>query len=133
MLCFLHQISEALDSSFQTNVIYVELFKAFDTVSHSCSLHKLDAAGAKGALLSWFQDYLTNRTQCVLILVKEAISNLLPVTSGVPQDTILGPMLFLTYINDLSNKLSKETLIYLFADDTKLAQIIYSPLVFTKF
>ena len=123
MLCFLHKIGKALDKASQTD-IYLDLSKAFDSVSHSRLLFKLHSAGIKGCLLSWLSDYLANRKQQVL--VKGCTSKPLPVTSGVPQGSILGPLLFIWYINDLPDSVSNDMLVYLFADDTKLARIINS-------
>ena len=131
MLCFLHRIGQALDKSLQSEIVYLDLSKAFDTVSHSLLLQKLAAAGANGSLFQWFTDYLTNRSQKVLI--KGATSSSLPVLSGVPQGSILGPLLFLWYINDLPDELSSSTLAFLFADDTKLVRIIHSESDITNF
>jgi sarcosine oxidase/L-pipecolate oxidase len=124
MLCFLHKIGKARDKASQTDIIYLDLSKAFDSVSHSRLLFKLHSAGIKGCLFSWLSDYLANRTQRVL--VKGCTSKPLPVTSGVPQGSILGPLLFIWYINYLPDAVSNDTLVYLFADDTKLARIINS-------
>ena len=131
MLCFLHRIGQALDNSLQSEIVYLDLSKAFDTVSHSLLLQKLAAAGVNGSLFQWFNDYLTNRSQKVLI--KGATSSSLPVLSGVPQGSILGPLLFLWYINDLPDELSSSTLAFLFADDTKLVRIIHSESDMTTF
>ena len=125
MLCFLHKIGEALDKASQTDIIYLDLSKAFDCVSHSRLLFKLHSAGIKGCLFCWLSDYLANRTQ--RLLVKGCTSKPLPVTSGVPQGSIIGPLLFIWYINDLPDAVSNDTLVDLFADDTKLARLINSP------
>ena len=130
MLCF-HRIGKALDNSLQSEVVYLDLFKAFDTVSHSLLLHKLAAAGVNGSLFQWFKDDLTNRSQKVFM--KGATSSSLNVLSGVPQGSILRPLLFLWYINDLPDELSSSTLVFLFADDTKLVRIIYSESDITNF
>ena len=131
ILCFLHKIGQALDNSLQSDVVYLDLFKAFDTVSHSLLLQKLAASAIDGSLFQWFADYLTNRSQKVLI--KGATSSSLPVLSGVPQGSILGPLLFLWHINDLPDVLSSSTMAYLFADDTKLARTIHTESDMTNF
>ncbi|CAB4014982.1 Hypothetical predicted protein [Paramuricea clavata] len=125
MLCFLRKIGEALDKASQTDIIYLDLSKAFDSVSHSRLLFKLHSAGIKGCLFAWLSDYLANRTQWVL--VKGCTSKPLPVTSGVPQGSILGPLLLIWYINDLPDAVSNYTLVYLFANGAKLARIVNSP------
>jgi exonuclease III len=117
-------INNILDCGDQTDVIYFDLSKAFDSVPHSFLIHKLKSFGIGGSLLAWFSDYLTNRVQRVLI--NGAASEWLPVTSGVPQGSILGPLLFLLYINDLPSVLSDDTLCAIFADDTKIYRHINS-------
>ena len=85
----------------------------------------IHSAGIKGCLFSWLSDYLASRTQRVL--VKGCTSKPLPVTSGVPQGSILVSLLFIWYINDLPDAVSNDTLVYQFSVDRKLARIINSP------
>ena len=86
-------------------------------VNHERLTHKLRMAGFGGKLLKWFHSYLTNRNQRVTVL--GATSNTLPVTSGVPQGSILGPLLFVLYVNDLPDAVTSSQ-VAMFADDTKL-------------
>ena len=94
---------------------FLDLQKAFDTLNHEIQLQKLEHYGIRGNVLSWFQSYLSGRTQYVT--VNGHVSDLLPITCGVPQGSVLGPLLFLIYVNDLP-KVSKVMQFYLFADDT---------------
>ena len=107
MLIFTDQI---INSPLQTDVIYLDISKAFDSVSHSILLVKLWSVGITGTLWSWFKNYLANHYQRVSI--NNCYSDLLPVVSGVPQGSILGPLLFLVYINNMSSYIK-------FADDAK--------------
>ena len=113
---FINQISESLNKKEHAIAIFCDLKKAFDTVDFEILLTKLHNIGARGTELLWFQDYLCNRKQYVSI--NGANSYLRKILFGVPQGSILGPLLFLIYINDLSkcSSLYKS----LFADDTKL-------------
>ena len=97
--------------------ILVDLQKAFDTVNHNILLSKLEHYGIRGCALQWFRSYLSDRKQCVS--VNGSNSDLLSVTCGVPQGSVLGPLLFLIYTNDLPNA-SKRLTFYLFADDTNI-------------
>ena len=110
-------IKNSLDNKHFGCGIFIDLQKAFDTVNHQTLLNKLNHYGIRGKALAWFSSYLSNRTQCVS--VNGHISSHLKVTCGVPQGSVLGPLLFLIYINDLP-KSSKKLSFYLFADDTNI-------------
>ena len=97
--------------------IFIDLKKAFDTLNHSILLKKIEHYGVRGIPLDWFKSYLTNRKQ--YLSVRGNISETMEVGCGVPQGSVLGPLLFLIYINDLS-KVSKKLTFFLFADDTNI-------------
>ncbi|CAB4023750.1 Hypothetical predicted protein, partial [Paramuricea clavata] len=100
----------------------VDFAKAFDKVSHKLLLTKLHKFGIRGDLLSWFENYLSGRYQRVTVL--DETSGTLPVLSGVPQGSILGPLLFLVYVNDLLHSISGESTVAMFADDTKCYRLV---------
>ena len=115
------QITETIRNSIDNNEfgcgIFIDLKKAFDTVSHSILLSKLNHYGVRGKAYDWFHSYLSNREQFVCINGHNSDS--LFITCGVPQGSILGPLLFLLYINDLPNT-SKLLSFHLFPDDTNI-------------
>lgn len=111
------RLKKALDEEKYAVSIFLDLSKAFDTVNHSILLSKLDLYGIRGNENQWFRSYLSNRKQKVFVNGVE--SNFLLVNSGVPQGSILGPFLFLIYINDFE-KATNYFPLRLFADDTSL-------------
>ena len=111
------KISEAIDNKYYSLGIFIDLSKAFDTINHDIMLGKLEYYGIRGQALSWFKSYLQNRSQYVTYNGCE--SPHLPISCGVPQGSILGPILFLIYINDIIN-VSELLHSILFADDTNL-------------
>jgi hypothetical protein len=114
MLKFTNFISNALNKKEHAIAIFCDLRKAFDCVDHKILLKKLKKIGISGTALSWFTDYLQNRKQFVVINGKT--SSLCNIRIGVPQGSILGPLLFLLYINDLPD--CSLLLSIMFADDT---------------
>lgn len=98
----------------QTDVILLDFSKAFDKVPHNRLLLKLHHYGIRDDALAWIKDFLSNRQQCVVVGGKQ--SDCVPVLSGVPQGSVIGPALFLVYINDLPDNIKSN--VRLFADDT---------------
>ena len=116
-LTFLYNtFCQALDSGKEISVVFCDVSKAFDRVWHKGLLCKLRAAGISGSLLSWFESYLSERRQRVILPGTQSDWNY--IYAGVPQGSILGPLLFLLYINDIVKDIQSN--IRLFADDTSL-------------
>ena len=99
-----------------TKLLFLDVSKAFDRVWHNGLLYKLECMGVRGSLLGFFRSYLSNRYQRVAL--KGVLSSWLPLKAGVPQGSILGPLLFLVFSNDLVDNLNTDA--KLFADDTIL-------------
>ena len=115
LLTLMDKLVNALQNKEIVVGIFLDLSKAFDTVDHDILLQKLHHYGIRGCAYSWFESYLTHRTQSY----NGAKSKKLVIKCGVPQDSILGPLLFLIYIKDL-HAVCKQSLPILFADDTNL-------------
>ena len=111
------RISQYLDKGEIPIAIFLDLSKAFDTLDHKILLSKLQYYGVKGTALKWFESYLANRYQYVMY--EGTKSQQLRLHTGVPQGSVLGPLLFLIYMNDISNASDKFNSV-LFADDTTL-------------
>ena len=119
---FIHELSENLDHRTQTDLIVLDFSKAFDKVSHKHLILKLKYYGINSTVIAWINSFLTSRTQSVTL--EEFQSDHIAVTSGVPQGSVFGPILFLIYINDLPNEIKSS--IRLFADDAIMYRQILS-------
>jgi hypothetical protein len=112
----------ALAHSDSVDVIYIDFSKAFDSIVYSKLLFKLSSLGITGKLLAWLAAFLHNRSQCVAI--ENVFSSVSSVISGVPQGSVLGPVLFLVFINDIDVICQGRSRIKLFADDLKIYNIV---------
>ena len=122
LLSTTHDIASIHDEGLQTDIGVLDFSKAFDTVPHERLSNKLAHYGVRGSTLDWINAFLKGRTQQVI--VDSESSEAAPVESGVPQGTVLGPLLFSIFINDLPNCLSPGTRVRLFADDC----LVYRPI-----
>lgn len=109
----IHDLALGINNHSQTDIILLDFSKAFDCVCHNKLITKLENIIGDGEILAWVRGFLFNRSQFVIF--EHIASNRVPVTSGVPQGSVLGPLLFLVYINDITTNINCK--IKLFADD----------------
>jgi retron-type reverse transcriptase len=128
-LSILNEIRQNLDSNSFSCGVFVDLEKAFDTVNHKILLKKLEHYGIRSIANNWFDSYLSGRKQFVNL--GGINSNNLPITCGVPQGSILGPLLFIIYINDMHSAI-KFSKVHHFADDTNLLFSHKNPKILRK-
>ena len=124
LLYLCNEISNALDNNKELRIIFLDISKAFDRVWHKGLLFKLKSIGVSGNILAWFEDYLSDRYQRVCI--KNSASSWKKISAGVPQGSILGPLLFIVFINDIVNEI--RSFLRLFADDTCVFEVIDDPI-----
>ena len=122
LLAISHKIYCAFDDvpSKETRAVFLDLSKAFDRVWHKGLLYKLECSGISGSLLALIRDFLANREQRVLLNGKN--SEWATISAGVPQGSVLGPLFFLVYVNDLVDDLNSD--VKIFADDTSLFSVV---------
>ncbi|MGL5625068.1 RNA-directed DNA polymerase, partial [Cetobacterium sp.] len=116
LLSYLDEVSHRLNEGKKIEVCYLDFSKAFDSVNHRLLLHKLKSFGITGSLRNWIKDFLVGRS--FRVRMGGALSNAAIVQSGVPQGSVLGPLLFILFVDDLARRLESPT--FVFADDVKL-------------
>ena len=120
LVFIVHKIYEALEQGKEARMVFLDISKAFDKVWHKGLLRKLESLGVRDPLLKWIRSYLSDRMQRVLI--EGQSSDWDRVEAGVPQGSVLGPLLFLIYINDITCDLQSDS--FLYADDTSLLEVV---------
>ena len=116
LIMLVDELAKNMQAKKQTDLILLDFSKAFDKVAHEKLLLKLHFYGIRGNTLNWIKEFLDNRSQSVLL--NGSNSDSIPTSSGVPQGSVLGPILFLAYINDLLDQVKSR--VRLFADDTAM-------------
>ena len=127
LLYFVNEMHQAFENpkSLEVRAVFLDISKAFDKVWHDGLIFKLKQNGISGNLIKLFENYLNNRKQCVVL--NGSCSDYSTIESGVPQGSVLGPLLFLIYINDLERNIKSN--INLFADDTMLFSTVKDPII----
>ena len=123
LLEFLEFVTDYVDQGFPIDVVYLDFQKAFDKVPHKRLMKKVGSLGITGKIYDWIKDWLNDREQRVVLLGHS--SKWIDVKSGVPQGSVLGPLLFLIYINDIDECVNSKLL--KFADDTKIFRVVTNP------
>ena len=123
LLLSIHDFSHYMNNRTQVDIGILDFSKAFDKLAHSRLVQKLELYGIRGKPLQWIKSFLSNRVQQVV--VEGSYSTPCNVTSGVPQGSVLGPTLFLIYINDLVTHI--QSTVRLFADDCLIYRPIFTP------
>ena len=119
LVYLVHKIYDAFEKGKEVRMVFLDVSKAFDKVWHKGLLYKLESLGVRGSLLKWFESCLSNRRQRVV--VDGQTSSWCTIEAGVPQGSVLGPLLFLIYINDITMNIhSDKSNCLLYADNTSL-------------
>lgn len=116
LLTFLEEVTISVDNKVPIDIVLLDFSKAFDSVPHNKLILKLKNIGFNGVIISLIESFLADR--CQKVTVSNSFSDYLPITSGVPQGSVLGPLLFIIYINDLDDNISSNVI--KFADDVKI-------------
>jgi hypothetical protein len=122
LLEFLENVTKTVDNGEAFDAVFLDFAKAFDKVPHARLLKKVAAHGIRGQLLTWIQNWLTGRRQRVVL--GGEMSAWIEVLSGVPQGSVLGPLLFLIFINDIDDAAAAVEILRKFADDTKVGHTV---------
>ena len=126
LVYLVHKIYHTFEKGKEVRMVFLDISRDFDKVWHKGLLYKLESLGVRGSLLKWFESYLSNRKQRVV--VDGQTSSWCTIEAGVPRGSVLGPLLFLIYINDITMNIhSDKSNCLLYTDDTSLFDIVENP------